>query len=173
MIPDPGRDVLIKARLGDRPAFRKVVDTLARYTFNLAYRMTSNASDAEDLSQEVFLKLYQNLGKYDPGQPFPPWYRRVATNTALNWIRARKARPLAVEEVEVAVAPAEPDETSERVRAAVRKLPEEYRTVVTLRYMEDLSVEEIARALDAPVGTIKTWLFRARDMLKESVGATL
>lgn len=169
MVPDVPREELLKARLGDPAAFRVVVEALARYTFNLAYRMTYEAQDAEDLTQEIFLRLFQNLRKYDPELPFGPWFRTVATNTALNWRRARRARPAPLESVEVPVDPEDPAEMPDHLRRAIQELPEEYRMVVTLRYLEDLGVEDIALAMGKPAGTIKTWLFRARDMLKEKV----
>lgn len=167
MVPEVERDVLLKARLGDRAAFRTVVEGLSRYAYNLAYRMTYKAADAEDLTQEIFLKLFQNLKKYDPDLRFGPWFRTVATNTALNWRRSRKSQPTPIENVEIAVRQDTPTELPDRLRILLQDLPEEYRMVVTLRYLEDLGVEDIAQAMKKPTGTIKTWLFRARDMLKE------
>ena len=167
MVPEVEREELLKARLGDRAAFRSVVEALGRYTYNLAYRMTYKAADAEDLTQEIFLKLYQNLNKYNPEMPFGPWFRTVATNTALNWRRSKKALPAPIDNVEVPVRQETPNELPDRLRILLQDLPEEYRMVVTLRYLEDLGVEDIAQAMGKPTGTIKTWLFRARDMLRE------
>ena len=85
MKPEFEREELLRARLGDRGSFRRIVESLSRYVFNLSYRMTWNRSDADDLSQEIFLRLFQNLEKYDPELPFLPWFRRMATNCAINW----------------------------------------------------------------------------------------
>ena len=167
MLPEPPREALRKARSGDAAAFRTVVETVARYAFNLAYRMTSDAADAEDLTQEIFLRLFQNMKKYDPARPFAPWFRRVATNTALNWCRGRKSRPIPLDNLEIATDPASTPGADAVLRKAIRALPEEYRVVVSLRYLEDLSIGEIAEAIGSPTGTVKTWLFRAREMLKD------
>ncbi|MHC4606884.1 MAG: RNA polymerase sigma factor [Planctomycetota bacterium] len=169
MVPEVPREALLSARRGDRAAFRTVAEVLARYTYNVAYRMTYGAADAEDLTQDIFLRLYQNLDKYDATLPFGPWYRALATRTALNWRRSRRSRPVPIENVEVAVHPEATGDLPEHLRNAVRDLPEDYRMVVTLRYLEDLGVDEIARAMGKPSGTIKTWLFRARDMLKDKL----
>ena len=169
MVPEVPTEELLKARLGDREAFRTVVEKLGRYVYNLSYRMTYSSSDAEDLTQEIFLRLYQNLGKYDPTFRFGPWFRTMATNTALNYRRSRRTRPTPIENVEVSVEPEEPGEFPERFRKVIQDLPEEYRMVVTLKYLEDLAIEDIAGAMGRPAGTIKTWLFRARDMLKDKM----
>lgn len=171
MAPEIPGDVLAQARLGDRGAFRALVEALLRTTYNIAYRMTYNAADAEDLTQEIFLRLYQNLRKYDAAYPFPPWFRRMATNCAINWkqkIANRAGSPL-----DPALAPgveaASPADPSDRLRLAVSELPPEYQTCLTLRYLENLGVSEIAETMSVPVGTVKTWLFRAREMLKDKL----
>ncbi|MBI2901739.1 MAG: RNA polymerase sigma factor [Planctomycetes bacterium] len=169
MTPEIPDEVLRRARLGDRAAFRALAEALLKYTFNLSYRMTYNAADAEDLTQEILLRLFQNLGRYDAAQPFLPWFRRVATNCALNWkerLANRRTAPLDPE-LAPGVEGASPSDPSERLRQAVQDLPAEYQTCLALRYLENLGVAEIASTMKVPVGTVKTWLFRAREALKE------
>ena len=166
MTPEIPRDTLLRARSGDREAFRLVVDAAQRLAYNIAYRITWNTGDAEDATQEIFLRLFRNFGHYDPAQPFLPWFRRLATNCALNW--KEKRRPT-VELTDVPVRDAPPRDANERLRQAIRELPPEYQSCVTLKYLEDLGVAEIAEALQVPVGTVKTWLFRARDMLVQKL----
>ena len=166
MTPEIPRDTLLRARSGDRDAFRLVVEAAQRLAYNIAYRITWNVGDAEDATQEIFLRLFRNFGQYDPAQPFLPWFRRLATNCALNW--KEKRRPT-VELTEVATRDAEPRDGSERLRQAIRELPAEYQSCVTLKYLEDLGVSEIAESLQVPVGTVKTWLFRAREMLVQKL----
>jgi RNA polymerase sigma-70 factor (ECF subfamily) len=173
--PDLDRDTIARARQGHAGAFRKLVETLSRLTFTIAWRMTNNAADAEDVTQEVFLRLHRNLEKYDPAQPFLPWFRTMATNACLNYIKAARSRRTASldanEGMDVA-GPAQDEPSGDfdaKLRQAVQELPEEYRMVVTYLYFHDLGVTEIAEAMQVPTGTVKTWLFRARDMLKQKL----
>lgn len=166
MTPDIPRDTLLRARLGDRDAFRLVLEATQRLAYNIAYRITWNAGDAEDATQEIYLRLFRNFPQYDPEQPFLPWFRRLATNCALNW---REKRRPTVELPELATRDAAPEDRSDRLRQAIKELPPEYQACVTLKYLEDLGVAEIAASLDVPVGTVKTWLFRARDMLTQKL----
>lgn len=167
MIPEPPRELLTRAAGGDPDAFGEIVNLLMKYTYNLAYRMGGESARAEDFSQEVFLRLHRNLDRYDPARPFAPWFRTLATRTMLNELRRTQIPTLAEHDALVA-APPEP-ESPERLRAAIAKLPDEYRAVVTLRYLEELPVEEIAATLGVPPGTVKTWLFRARETLRTAL----
>ena len=78
MTPDVSRDTLLRARMGDRDAFRLVLESVQKLTFNIAYRLTWNTTDAEDATQEVFLRLFRNFPQYDPELPFLPWFRRLS-----------------------------------------------------------------------------------------------
>src|SRR6185503_12813004 len=90
MTPDIPRDTLLRARMGDRDAFRTVLESVQKLAYNIAFRLTWNASDAEDATQEIFLRLFRNFPQYDPEQPFLPWFRRLATNCTLNWKEKRR-----------------------------------------------------------------------------------
>jgi RNA polymerase sigma-70 factor (ECF subfamily) len=163
MTPEIAKDTLLRARMGDREAFRCVLESVQKLAYNIAFRLTWNAADAEDATQEVFLRLFRNFPQYDPAQPFLPWFRRLATNCVLNW--KEKRRPASELPEQIAVHDAAPPDSSERLHQAIRELPREYQACVTLKYLEDLGVNEIAQTLEVPVGTVKTWLFRARELL--------
>src|SRR5690242_19648184 len=89
MTPEIPRDTLLRARMGDREAFRSVLESVQKLAYNIAFRLTWNASDAEDATQEIFLRLFRNFPQFDPTQPFLPWFRRLATNCTLNWKEKR------------------------------------------------------------------------------------
>jgi len=173
--PDIDKDTIARARCGHREAFRLIVDSLAKLTFNLAWRITYNATDAEDLSQEIFLRLHRNLDKYDPAFPFMPWFRTLATNICLNHLKRSRLSKASSLDAHEGMDVAGPDQKlpsgdfDEKLRKAVQELPEDYRLVVTYLYFHDLGVNEIAEAMQVPVGTVKTWLFRARDELKQKL----
>ncbi len=164
--PEIPIEALRRARLGDRAAFRVVVEALLKFTYNLAYRMSHHAADAEDLTQEILMRLFQNLERYDPTQPFLPWFRTVAANCTINW-RSRRSNRRGTS-LDPARAPGVEDrEPDTGLPQAIADLPPEYQVCLTLKYLEDLGVQEIAEAMKVPVGTVKTWLFRAREILKD------
>ena len=167
MTPEIPRDTLLRARMGDREAFRSVLESVQKLAYNIAFRLTWNASDADDATQEIFLRLFRNFPQFDPTQPFLPWFRRLATNCTLNW--KEKRRPTSVLPEQIPVRDAAPVDSSERLHQAIRELPQEYQACVTLKYLEDLGVGEIAQTLQVPVGTVKTWLFRAREILVQKL----
>lgn len=166
MTPEIPKDILLRARMGDREAFRSILEATQKLAFNIAYRLTYNATDAEDAAQEVYLRLFRNFPQYDAEQPFLPWFRRLCTNCILNW--KEKRRPT-VELPELSVRDGAPADPSDRLRQAIKELPPEYQSCVTLKYLEDLGINEIAATLQVPPGTVKTWLFRAREMLVQKL----
>jgi RNA polymerase sigma-70 factor (ECF subfamily) len=168
------KDVVRRARDGDAGAFRRVAEAYERRLFRIAYRIVFDAEEARDLCQEILLRVYMNLERYDPERPFEPWLHRVATNVCLN----RRKRPRRVEavggtdELDRRAPPVVPEGgpgDSERLRQAVAGLPDAYRTVLALRYEAGQSYEEIARATGQPLGTVKTWIFRAKEQLRAAV----
>ncbi len=188
--PDAGAEDLeaIRAVLsGDREAFRYIVDRYTRSILNLAYRMTGNAADAEDLTQESFLQAYARLHEFRLGARFHPWIYTIALNLCRSHLR-RKAlvRWLAPAHGREPDRPAHaeprggtPDpeqellaqEAGQCLRDAVQALPPKYREVFVLRQAQGLSYEEIARLLGLPLGTVEARLFRARRRLLESLQA--
>jgi RNA polymerase sigma-70 factor, ECF subfamily len=181
--PQTGEAALaLAASRGDKPAFGRLVDLHKRTVYGLCARILRHPEDARDAAQETFVRAYAALGTFDPSQPFAPWVLRIARNHCLDLSRRRGARP-----PEVAL-DADPDEGGPRelpdvstpraddalvqrqearsLRKAVETLPANYREVVELFHVEHLSYKEIAQALDVPIGTVMTWLHRARARLR-------
>ena len=173
---------------GNRDAFRRLVDKHARSIFNLAYRMTSNAADAEDLTQESFLQAYAQLQAFRLDSPFHPWIYTIALNLCRSRLRKRlpwRWLSLAQGREQDRPAPAEPparspdpeqrmlaQEADECLGKAIEALPPKYREVFVLRQSQGLSYEEIARLLGLPLGTVEARLFRARRRLLDSLEAS-
>lgn len=181
MAPQPDPMVLSDALRGEPNAFGRIVLLYQDWVFRLAYRMVWDAHEASDLSQEVFLRLYRSLDKYDPSRPFGPWFQRLATNVCLNGLKRRKGASR-VQSLDAAGEVIEPEarepggleaageaDRAARLREAVSDLPPDYRAVISMRYLEGSSYEDIATALDLPVGTVKNRLFRARERLKQAM----
>lgn len=170
MIPEPPPEAVQAARRGDREAFRVLVETLMNGTYAIARRMTRDAHEAEDLTQEVFLKLYRFLDRYDPALPFAPWFRKLAVRIGLNYVR-RADLPSALPDSVAAQDSRAPDaDLGAAVRRALAWLPPQQRAAISLYYLEGRDVGEVADALEVPPGTVKTWLFRAREALHGRLG---
>ncbi|WP_234945284.1 RNA polymerase sigma factor [Anaeromyxobacter sp. Fw109-5] len=173
------------AAKGDRKAFGQLVDVHKRAVFGLCFRLLRHPEEARDAAQETFARAFAALSTYDPGQPFAPWVLRIARNHCLDVLRRRlpeaqqfelDAEPEDGAPRELADPAAERgDEALERrqlagaLEAAVAALPQNYREVVHLFHVEHLSYKEIAATLDVPIGTVMTWLHRARARLKTAL----
>lgn len=146
-----------------------LVERFQGQVFGLCYRMLAQRQDAEDAAQETFVRVLKNLHKWDPERDFEPWLLAIAGNRCRTALATRKRRPVADPNVEL-LADDEPDARSaqnlaEEVHLALVALREEYRQAFVLFHEQELSYAEIAAALDVPVGTIKTWVHRARREL--------
>ena len=163
------------------------METFSRTVHAIAWRMTYDRHLAADLTQEVFVHLYQNLRRYDPERPFRPWFMKLATNAAINAAKKRRRREVSLDgmgragegdrggfdpEDGAACAPPEGAADAEvrgALHEAIRELTPTYRAVVALHYLEGMGVAEVAEALDIPVGTVKIRLYRARAVLREKL----
>jgi RNA polymerase sigma-70 factor, ECF subfamily len=160
-----------RAQAGDADAFATLVVRYQRAVLNLAYRMLGDVQEAEDVAQDVFIRAYQSLGRFDPSRRFFSWLYRIAVNRCLSY--RDRARHDTLDASHSALPDGAPSpeqqaaqhETQAAIRQAIAALPEHERAVVALRYGADLSYEEIAATLRLPLGTIKTRLFRARQRL--------
>lgn len=157
------------------PAWEDVARRYGRQIYNFAYRLTGNRDDASDLVQEVLLRVRKGLSGYTPGS-FEGWLWRITRNAFLDDVRRRKRRPtVALPDVErsLLIAAPSPDEVlaqvrlSDDVQSALLKLPFEFRECVVMCDVVGLSYEEIAHAVDIPVGTVRSRIHRGRKMLRE------
>jgi RNA polymerase sigma-70 factor (ECF subfamily) len=158
-----------RAAQGDREAFGELIRQHQTGVYNVAYRITCNRQEAEDVSQEAFLRAFRSIRTLDPARPPGPWLRRIAVNVCLD--RLEKRQPLPLEETIASSADPGPEsqtlerERSLKVRNALASLPPRYRIAIELRHFQDLSYTEMAETLDRPLSDIKSDLFRARRLL--------
>lgn len=164
--------MLQRAKTGDQAAFAELVRKHQSMVFSLARAFLRDRETAEELAQDVFLSLYQNLGAIESAAHLKFWLRKVAGHRCIDYARKRRMPLVSVED-----AP-EPfsifDMPDSLMQAALRRivatLPEKPRLVVTLRYQEDLDPNEISQILDMPVNTVKSHLRRSLTILREKVG---
>jgi RNA polymerase sigma-70 factor, ECF subfamily len=138
--------------------------------FGLCFRMLSHREDAEDVSQEVFLRAFRNLRQWDPQRPLTPWLLTIAANRCRTWLSNRRRRDLPAEFAENIADPAADRprlDLAEELQLALDALREDYRLCFILYHLNELSLAEIAEVTGSPQGTIKTWLHRARRELAE------
>ena len=168
--------------MGETELFRLLIERHQHHIFNLCYGMLQHPEDAEDATQEIFLKAYRSLKKFRGESRLKTWLCRIARNECLNRLRHEPMssldEPSATEEgfypVDSAPSPLELIEHQEiqtTVRSAIDELPGTYRLVITLFHFTELSYEEIAQVIEVPIGTVKTYLFRARALLKSKLKA--
>jgi RNA polymerase sigma-70 factor (ECF subfamily) len=176
---EPGEEagLVLAAQGGDQAAFGTIVRHYQRAIHRLAYGLTRNPSDADDLAQETFVRAWQALGRFRVGEPLYPWLSRICVNLAFSLFRRRKRRP--EESIEPMLEagrqfgaeddPAEHAARSERdarIAVAFEGLSNDHQTILVLRVVEDLSYDEIAERLGIPPGTVMSRLSRARAELK-------
>jgi RNA polymerase sigma-70 factor (ECF subfamily) len=150
---------------GEAVALQLLVDCFQADVYGLCVRLLGHRHDAEDVAQEVFLRVFRSLGSWDSQRPLRPWVLGIAVNRCRTWMAQRVRRPEPVDYLhETLAGPADDDsaELLQEIRAALEELRLEYRTVFVLFHEHGQAYEDIAQALERPVGTIKTWLHRAR-----------
>lgn len=178
-------ELVKRAQRGERGAFDLLVLRYQHKVIKLVARLLRDPAEAEDVAQEAFVKAYRALGSFRGDSAFYTWLYRIAVNTARNSIASRQRRPLDYEadlsESEQSVVESrmrhgdtpEAAALSEEIRAtvnrAVEELPEDLRTAIILREVEGLSYEEIAAAMDCPVGTVRSRIFRARESIDRNL----
>ncbi|MDR7080375.1 RNA polymerase sigma-70 factor (ECF subfamily) [Neobacillus niacini] len=183
-------DALIKKRIkqvikGDQDAFAEIVEIYSNSIYQLGYRMLGNRHEAEDIAQEAFIRAYVNIKSFNQDLKFSTWLFRIATNLCIDRIRKKKPdyyldaevsgtdgltmysqlssnSPLPEKELESL-------ELQETVQKEILKLPEKYRAVIVLKYIEELSLNEISEILDMPLGTVKTRIHRGREALRQQL----
>jgi RNA polymerase sigma factor (sigma-70 family) len=153
---------------GETESIRALVERFQAEVFGLCVRLLHHRHDAEDVAQEVFLRVFRSLRRWDKQRPLRPWVMGITVNRCRTWLSQRSRRPeLANYLQDTAPSRAEDDSTElvAEIRAALAELRPEYRAAFVMFHEHGHPYEDIAEALDRPVGTIKTWLHRARGEL--------
>jgi RNA polymerase sigma-70 factor (ECF subfamily) len=181
------QEVVALAKAGKEAAYRELLRRYERPVFSLIFRMVRDRSLAEDLAQETFVKVLNALASYRPEYKFSSWIFKIANNAAIDQLRRRELDTLSLDgspdartpdEIEATALQAtdraespleelESRETGAAIERAIGRLRPEYRTCILLRHVEGRSYEEIAEVMDLPLGTVKTYIHRARLELRE------
>jgi RNA polymerase sigma-70 factor (ECF subfamily) len=186
----PDADVVSLAQQGRESAFRELVRRYERPVFSLVFRMVRDRETAEELAQETFIKVLNNVDRYQPQFKFSSWLFKIANNIAIDHLRKRQIVTISMDGSPHAATAAEAEATSfdvairqesaleemearelgSEIEKAIAKLRPEYRSCIMLRHVEGRSYEEIAATLDLPLGTVKTYIHRARIQLRDALG---
>ncbi|MFC0015722.1 MULTISPECIES: RNA polymerase sigma factor SigW [Allobacillus] len=175
--------IVKQVKKGNKDAFGIIIDTYEKRIYQHCYRLLGSFHEAEEVTQEAFVKAYTKIHTFKNKQSFAPWIYRIATNTAVDWMRKKKPlyildQPMAVGEnityldhientSETPQETVEQKENQDEMQQYLLQLPSKYRVVLVLRYMDEFSLKEISETLDLPTGTIKTHLHRGREALRK------
>ncbi len=185
----PDADVVALAQQGRERAFRELIRRYERPVFSLIFRMVRDRETAEDLAQEAFIKVLNHIDRYRPEFKFSSWLFKIANNVSIDFLRKRQLPTISIDGSPMAASAAEVEATSfdvavraesaleemesrelgSAIEKAIATLRPEYRSCIMLRHVEGRSYEEIAATLDLPLGTVKTYIHRARHELREAL----
>ena len=176
----------------DHAEFEQLLERTQRQAYNIAYRMTGNRDDAEDLTQEAYLRAYRSFGTYNRQLPFESWFFRILSNLFIDLMRRKpKQKPLSLDQpvgddegddnllLQIADDNANPERNlmdtvmDERLQGALGTLPEAFRTAVMLCDVEGKSYEEIAQAMGSSIGTVRSRIHRGRTMLRRLMNSPI
>lgn len=174
-----------QARDGDQKAFESLLNKYRNLVYHVMIKMVGNSQEAEDLTQEAFIKAFNALSSFNEEFAFSTWLMKIATNNCIDFLRKKKLRVFSInepiqykdEELQYEIPDHEltPDrkmlaeEKSKYINSAIQSLPPRYRHVILLRHKEEKSYEEISEILNLPLGTVKARIFRAREMLNKKM----
>jgi RNA polymerase sigma-70 factor, ECF subfamily len=168
------RPLVRQCLTGDQGAMLALVERFRGQVFGLCYRMLGQRQDAEDAAQETFVRVLKNLHRWDPTRDFEPWLLAIAGNRCRTALSSRKRRPVGGDSLMDQVADDAPDQApaqhlAEEVHLALAGVRDEYRQAFVLFHEHELSYAEIAEAMSVPLGTVKTWVHRARRDLIDAL----
>ncbi|MGH7884543.1 MAG: RNA polymerase sigma factor [Thermodesulfobacteriota bacterium] len=174
-------ELALRAKGGDEVAFSELMQRHYKGILNYAYRFTSGSENSEDITQEVFLRVYKSIGTYEPEAKFTTWLYKIATNLCLTKIKKIRKKDLSLDEISEnsgAITDSKSKsgydllyrrELRDAILNSLSKLPEKERVAVTLSKYEGLSYNEIADVLDCSIGAVKTHIYRGRMKLVEDL----
>jgi RNA polymerase sigma-70 factor (ECF subfamily) len=182
-------ELVARAQQGSEKAYRELLGRYQRPVFSIIYRMIRDREQAEDLAQETFVRVFNHIDRYDPRYKFSSWIFKIATNLTIDWIRRKELNTVSIdgsrnavtaEQIEAtSITIASPDENPEEllearqlgqeIEEAIGKLRPEYRAAILLRHVEGREYQEIAEILALPLGTVKTYIHRGRNELREQL----
>ena len=183
-------DALVNKRIkevlkGDQNAFAEIVELYQDKLYRVCFRMLGNKHEAEDIAQEAFVRAFINIHTFDTKRKFSTWLYRIGTNLCIDRIRKKKPDYYLDAEVsgteglnmysQIAASEELPEdqvmkmEMQDRVQYEISRLPDKYRAVIVLKYMEDLPLQEISEILEMPLGTVKTRIHRGREALRKQL----
>jgi RNA polymerase sigma factor (sigma-70 family) len=169
-------ELIQKTLDGDQDAFSHIVTRYKRLVYSIVFNMVKNREEADDVSQEVFLRIYKALARYNPEFKFSTWASKITTNLCMDILRKKKHDTVPIEDaLGVSDGKETPEEEyisnekSKRIRKAIEELPEMYRVPVILFHQNGLSYEEMMKILNEPMTIIKNRLYRARLLLREKL----
>ena len=182
-------ELVSRAQQGSEKAYRELLGRYQRPVFSIIYRMIRDREQAEDLAQETFVRVFNHIDRYDPRYKFSSWIFKIATNLTIDWIRRKELNTVSIdgsrnavtaEQIEAtSITIASPDENpeellvakqlGEEIEQAIGKLRPEYRAAILLRHVEGREYQEIAEILALPLGTVKTYIHRGRNELREQL----
>jgi len=170
--------IIKKIRKGDLKSFETLVEKYKKLVCYIVFRLVSNKQDREDLCQDVFLKVYKNIDRFNFEAKLSTWIAKIANNTCINYLEKKKAglfEDYSPEDITMdsisgdingPLKNAENYDISKRIRDEINNLPEVYKTIITLYHLEGMTYLQISEVTELPVGTVKSYLFRARQQLK-------
>src|SRR6476469_5854662 len=187
----PDADVVALAQRGRDDAFRELIRRYERPVFSLIFRMVRDREISEDLAQDTFIKVLNHIDRYRPEFKLSSWLFKIANNVAIDHLRKRQVPTISMDgsphagtadaiestrfevadQQETALSEMESRELGNAIEKAIADLRPEYRACIMLRHVEDRSYEEIAATLDLPLGTVKTYIHRARHELRKALEA--
>jgi RNA polymerase sigma-70 factor (ECF subfamily) len=187
--PVSDHELVTRAQLGSEKAYRELLDRYQRPVFSIIFRMIRDREQAEDLAQETFVRVFNHIGRYDPRYKFSSWIFKIATNLTIDWIRRKELKTVSIDGSRNAVTSDEMEasaitivsedenpeelleakELGQEIEQAIGKLRPEYRAAILLRHVEGREYQEIAEIMALPLGTVKTYIHRGRNELRDTL----
>ncbi len=173
LLGDQEARLIKKIKKGNQQAFKKLYDIYADYSLRTAYAITNNASDASDIVQETFIKVFRNIDSYDSKKPFKPWFYQILVNESRRYMKKKSQEAISIDSEQL-LDHLNQDKTEleddKQLEIAMEQLDEHHRTILVLKYINGFSEKELADMLQLNINTVKSRLYKARQKLKAVIG---